>query len=127
ASRTFAMKVGQAVAMLVFTSVATIGQSVDEVTGEAISTGQGYRITLIISLVCCVAAAIVLLLYNEKKTRKAIQEGQAKLEKEHAAEEAALAAAAAGADGSVMTDATDIMPAADDTDSTSGQDDNTDA
>ncbi len=88
ASRTFAMKLGQAVAMLVFTSVATIGQDAEAGT----STGLGYRITLIISLVCCILGAVVLFFYNEKKTRKEIQEGQAKLEEQHAAEAAALAA-----------------------------------
>ncbi len=111
ASRTFAMKLGQSVAMLVFTSVATVGQSIDEVTGEAISTGLGYRITLIISLVCCILGAIALLFYNEKSTRKQIQEGQAKLAEEHAAEEAALAAetalaaAGAGAGDSIVPEA----------------------
>ncbi|MCD8293755.1 MAG: MFS transporter [Clostridia bacterium] len=120
ASRTFAMKIGQAVAMIIFTSVATIGQDAEAGT----STGLGYRITLIISLVCCVVAAIILLFYNEKKTKKAIQEGQAKLAEEHAAEEAALAAA--GADGSVVAETAGPADISADT-TDSGTDNNTDA
>ncbi len=118
ASRTFAMKIGQAVAMIIFTSVATIGQDAEAGT----STGLGYRISLIISLACCVVAAVILFFYNEKKTRKAIQEGQEKLAEEHAAEKALLATAGAGADGSAVTDAADTSP-----DSTDSGTDNTGA
>ncbi len=78
ASRTFAFKLGQSVAMLIFTSVATIGQYTNE-AGELVSTGAGYRITLAIALVFCLLGAAALLLYNEKQVRSQIAEGQARL------------------------------------------------
>ncbi|MCD7725663.1 MAG: MFS transporter [Clostridiales bacterium] len=78
ASRTFAFKLGQSVAMLIFTSVATIGQYTND-AGEVVSTGAGYRITLAISLVFCLLGAGALLLYNEKSVRAEIAEGQKQL------------------------------------------------
>ncbi|MCD7785579.1 MAG: MFS transporter [Oscillospiraceae bacterium] len=83
ASRTFAFKLGQSVAMLIFTSVATIGQYTDEL-GETVSTGEGYRISLAISLVFCLLGALALVFYNEKSVRKEIAEGQKHLEEKGA-------------------------------------------
>ena len=55
AARTFAFKLGQSVAMLIFTAVALIG-----------TNGMGYRISAIIAAVFCLAGGIMLLKYNEK-------------------------------------------------------------
>lgn len=54
AARTFAFKLGQAVSLLVFTSV------------TAIDTEWSYRITAIMATVLCAAGAALFLLYNEK-------------------------------------------------------------
>lgn len=54
AARTFAMKMGQAVSLLIFTSV-TVSK-----------TELSYRITAIIATVCCIIGAILFFFYNEK-------------------------------------------------------------
>lgn len=56
AARTFAFKMGQSIAMLIFTSIALIGKN-----------GLGYRITAVIAAVLCMLGGIVLFSYNEKK------------------------------------------------------------
>lgn len=63
AARTFAMKMGQSVAMLLFTSMATIGS--DAVKGTA-EYGIGYRITAFSATVLCLLGGFVFLRYNEK-------------------------------------------------------------
>lgn len=55
AARTFAFKLGQSIAMLLFTSVAKLGEN-----------GMGYRFTAIIAAVLCLLGGIVLFRYNEK-------------------------------------------------------------
>ena len=60
AARTFAFKLGQAVSLLVFTSVTTS------------ATEWSYRITAIIAAVCCTVGALLLMLYNEKKVMEKI-------------------------------------------------------
>ena len=62
AARTFAMKLGQSVAMLLFTSFAKIGEG----------TGAGYRISAIVAAVFCVGGGIVLSLYKEAQVRSII-------------------------------------------------------
>lgn len=57
AARTFAMKMGQSLAAVLFTSLATIGKA----------DGTGYRIAAISSTVLCVLAALLMAKYNEKK------------------------------------------------------------
>lgn len=68
AARTFAFKLGQSIAMIIFTSLAVIGQHV-EITdaGEKIITnnGTGYRISLIIALLLCVIAMLIIMMYKE--------------------------------------------------------------
>jgi len=54
AARTFAFKMGQALAMVVFTSV-TVAE-----------TAASYRNTAIIATVTCLIGAFLFLLYNEK-------------------------------------------------------------
>lgn len=64
AARTFAMKMGQAISMLIFTSV------VSAFTVEAETGGStdpfGYRLTAIIATVCCLIGAVLFFFYNEK-------------------------------------------------------------
>ena len=57
AARTFAMKLGQSLAAILFTSFATIGRS----------SGMGYRIAALSSTVLCLAAAFLMMRYNEKR------------------------------------------------------------
>jgi len=57
AARTFAMKFGQSAAMLLFTSLATIG----------VADGTGYRVVAIVAALCCVIGGIIMKLFNEKK------------------------------------------------------------
>ena len=63
AARTFAFKLGQSVAMLIFTSVATIGKS----------SGLGYRLTAVIAAVLCLLGGIVFLKYNESQVLSRIK------------------------------------------------------
>ena len=55
AARTFAFKMGQALALVVFTSVTVSGSS------------ESYRTTAIIAFVTCLIGAIIFFAYNEKK------------------------------------------------------------
>ncbi|MBQ3281403.1 MAG: MFS transporter [Eubacterium sp.] len=68
AARTFAFKMGQSIAMIIFTSLAVVGQYT-EVTeaGETVirNSGTGYRISLIIAMVLCIIAMVVIKLYRE--------------------------------------------------------------
>lgn len=56
AARTFCFKLGQSVAMILFTSLATIGVH-----------GFGYRVASMSAAVLCCVGGIVLMFYNEKK------------------------------------------------------------
>lgn len=60
AARTFAMKMGQAVSMLIFTSV------VAAFTVGTTANPMGYRLTAIIATVFCVIGAVLFFLYDEK-------------------------------------------------------------
>lgn len=64
AARTFAFKLGQSLALLVFTGMATIGNN-----------GQGYRIAAITAAVFCLVGGLALLAYNEKKVFNTINKG----------------------------------------------------
>ena len=57
AARTFSMKMGQAVAMVLVTSLGTIGRA----------TGFGYRLIAIVAAAVCVLGGALFMLYNEKK------------------------------------------------------------
>ena len=69
AARTFAMKMGQSLAALLFTSLATIGRS----------SGTGYRIAAVSSTVMCVLAAFLMSRYDEKKVMKQLQKQVCKI------------------------------------------------
>lgn len=62
AARTFSMKMGQAIAMLLVTSLGTIRQDI----------GLGYRIIAIASAVVCVIGALLFMMYDEKKIYRKI-------------------------------------------------------
>ncbi len=62
AARTFAFKLGQSIAMLIFTAVATIGTS-----------GFGYRLVAIIACVFCLLGGVMLFFYDEKSINAVIQ------------------------------------------------------
>ena len=57
AARTFSMKMGQAVAMLLVTSLGTIQQEI----------GLGYRVIAVVASLVCALGGVLFLMYNEKK------------------------------------------------------------
>ncbi len=61
AARTFCFKLGQSVAMLLFTSLATIGAQ----NGSA-GSETGYRVVAIVSACLCLVGGIVLTFFNDK-------------------------------------------------------------
>lgn len=73
AARTFAFKLGQSLAMLMFTSIALIGGDVEK--GES-GYGLGYRLTALLAAGLCLLGGIVFLKYNEKKVIDRIEGGQ---------------------------------------------------
>ena len=73
AARTFAFKLGQSLAMLLFTSIALIGA--DNEKGQS-GYGFGYRLTALLAAGLCLLGGIVFLKYNEKKVIDRIGEGQ---------------------------------------------------
>ena len=76
AARTFAMKFGQSIAMLVFTSLAILGsnKTYEELknSNDISATSIGLMIVAIVAVVFCVLGAIILFFYNEKKVMKTI-------------------------------------------------------
>ncbi|MFA6937886.1 MAG: MFS transporter [Treponema sp.] len=62
AARTFCFKLGQSVAMLLFTSLATIGAN----SGSA-GSETGYRIVAIVSACLCLTGGIVLVFYKDRR------------------------------------------------------------
>ena len=73
AARTFAMKWGQALAMLVFTSLAIIGTTQAENSNEITASALGLRIVAIVAVCFCTLGALILAFYNEKKVMKTIE------------------------------------------------------
>ena len=65
AARTFAMKMGQAISMLIFTSVVS-AFTVEAESGSS-TNPFGYRLTAIIATVCCLIGAVLFFFYNERK------------------------------------------------------------
>lgn len=73
AARTFAMKLGQSVAMLLFTSLAVIGSSGVDLKSNDITAGKtGLTIVAFVAVFFCVLGAIILMFYREKKIMKLI-------------------------------------------------------
>lgn len=79
AARTFSMKFGQALAMLMFTSLALIGSSgASEESNEIAATSTGLTIVAIAAISFCVLGAVLLFFYNEKKVMKTIAKDEDK-------------------------------------------------
>jgi len=77
AARTFAMKLGQSIAMLVFTSLAVLGTTQDITSNDLTASETGLRIVAIAAVVFCVLGAVILSFYNEKKVMKTISDAHA--------------------------------------------------
>lgn len=73
AARTFAMKLGQSIAMLVFTSLAVLGAEQVTTGNDLTASEPGLRIVAIVAVCFCVLGAVILLAYDEKKVMKTIQ------------------------------------------------------
>lgn len=73
AARTFSMKFGQALAMLLFTSLALIGSKGAAIDSNDIAaTSVGLMVVAIAAIVFCLLGALILFFYNEKKVMKTI-------------------------------------------------------
>ena len=72
AARTFAMKFGQALAMILFTSLAMAGQVADATKTEISPSILGLRLTAIVAIAFCLVGAIILFFYREKYIMKTI-------------------------------------------------------
>ncbi|MBS7263404.1 MAG: MFS transporter [Eubacteriales bacterium] len=81
AARTFAMKWGQSIAMLVFTSLAIIGTTQNASANEITASAQGLTIVAFVAVAFCVLGAVILSAYNEKKIMKTISDKKAAEEK----------------------------------------------
>ncbi len=73
AARTFAFKLGQSLAMLIFTSMILINSDVKK---NETGYGLGYRLTAITAAMLCLLGGIVFMRYNEKKVISRIEEEQ---------------------------------------------------
>jgi len=76
AARTFAMKFGQSLAMLMFTSLAIIGTSQNANANDITASVTGMIIVGIVAVVFCVLGAVILLTYKEKEVMKTIADGK---------------------------------------------------
>ena len=73
AARTFAMKWGQSIAMLVFTSLAIFGTTQNVNANDITASPKGLTIVAFAAVAFCVLGAVILGLYNEKKVMKTIE------------------------------------------------------
>ena len=72
AARTFAMKFGQSLAMILFTSLAILGTTQATDSNDIVASNFGLLIVAIVAAAFCVAGAIILIFYREKKVMKTI-------------------------------------------------------
>ena len=77
AARTFAMKWGQSIAMLVFTSLAIIGTTQNTSSNDITASALGLTIVAFTAVAFCVLGAVILAAYNEKKVMKIITDKKA--------------------------------------------------
>ncbi len=82
AARTFAMKWGQSIAMLVFTSLAIIGTTQNTTSNDITASPKGLTIVAFVAVAFCLLGAVILGLYNEKKVMKTITEKKPEEKKE---------------------------------------------
>ena len=77
AARTFAMKFGQSLAMLLFTSLAIIGTTQATDSNDITASVLGMIIVGAVSVAFCVLGAVILMFYDEKKVmKKIVKEGE---------------------------------------------------
>lgn len=74
AARTFAMKFGQSLAMLIFTSLAIIGTTQNTNSNDITASVLGMTIVGFVAVAFCSLGAIILGLYNEKKVMTTIEQ-----------------------------------------------------
>lgn len=79
AARTFAMKFGQSVAMLAFTSLAILGTTQDVTSNDITPSTTGLMIVAIVAVVFCILGAVILFFYDEKKVMKTIAKKEDKV------------------------------------------------
>ena len=72
AARTFAMKFGQSLAMVLFTSLAIIGTTQATDSNDITASKLGMLIVAVVAAVFCLLGAVILLFYREKKVMKTI-------------------------------------------------------
>lgn len=72
AARTFAFKMGQSIALLLFSSLRLIG--ITTVDGVEKSDGSGYRISLYVAMGFVILGSIALYFYNEKRVMNTIKQ-----------------------------------------------------
>ena len=72
AARTFAMKFGQSLAMILFTSLAVAMPDASSTADEVFPGKGGMILVAVTAVVFCVAGAVILLFYREKKVMKTI-------------------------------------------------------
>ena len=72
AARTFAMKLGQSIAMLTFTSLAIIGAAQDLTSNDVTASSTGLMIVAFVAVAFCVLGAVILSFYRENKVMKTI-------------------------------------------------------
>ena len=92
AARTFAMKFGQSLAMLLFTSLAIIGTTQNANSNDITASVLGMTVVGIVAVAFCVLGATIMFFYNERKIMKTIAK-EADQPKEETAAEAAAAEA----------------------------------
>lgn len=73
AARTFAMKFGQSIAMLVFTSLAIIGTTQNTNSNDITASVLGMTIVGFVAVAFCSLGAVILSFYNEKKVMNTIE------------------------------------------------------
>ena len=78
AARTFAMKFGQSLAMLLFTTFALIGTSTAADANEIVPTKLGMLVVAIAAVSFCVLGAVILFFYREKKVMRTIAKAEDK-------------------------------------------------
>ena len=77
AARTFAMKFGQSIAMMLFTSLAIIGTTQNTDSNDITASTLGMTVVGAVAVAFCVIGAVILMFYNEKKVMKTIAKEEA--------------------------------------------------
>ena len=72
AARTFAMKFGQSLAMVLFTSLAILGTQQEANSNDIVASKLGMLIVAIVAAAFCILGAVILFFYREKKIMKTI-------------------------------------------------------